>query len=43
MNIYVLGLYIENKVPLGFQWHFHDNLCMDFVNKALFKCSGNIS
>ncbi len=24
------ALYVENKVPLGFLWHFQDMYCVDF-------------
>ena len=40
---YLHGLYIENKVPLDFLWHFQRNMhCVDFVANSLFKTSGNI-
>jgi hypothetical protein len=33
----ILGLYFENKVPLGFSWQFQFMICVDFVENALFK------
>ena len=41
-SCYIPRLYVENKVPLGFLWHFQDMHCVDFVEKALFKSSGDI-
>jgi hypothetical protein len=32
---YFNGLYVENKVPLGFSWHFQHMHCVDFVENAL--------
>ena len=29
--MYIPDLYVENKVPLSFVWHFHDMTCMDFI------------
>jgi hypothetical protein len=35
-------LYVENKVPLGFSWQCQRMYCVDFVEHALFKSSGDI-
>ena len=32
-----IRLYIENKVPLRFLWHFQDMHCVAFIENALFK------
>ena len=40
--IYIPGLYVKNKMPLGFPWHFQGMYCVDFVENALFKSSGDI-
>ena len=39
---YILRLYVEIKVPLGFLWRFQDMHCVAFVENALFKSSGDI-
>jgi hypothetical protein len=39
----ILGLYIENKVPLGFLWQSQCMYCVDIVENALFKSAGDIS
>jgi hypothetical protein len=41
-NCHILGLYVENKAPLGFSWQSQRMYCMYFVENALFKSSGNI-
>ena len=41
-NCHILGLHIENKVPLGFSWQSQHMYCVDFVENALFKSSGDI-
>ena len=41
-SCYIPRLYVENKVPLAFLWHFQRMYCVDFVENALFKTSGNI-
>ncbi len=41
-NCHILGLYIENKVPLGFSWQFQCMYCVNFIKNALFKSSGDI-
>jgi hypothetical protein len=41
-NYHILGLYIENKVPLGFSWQSQHMYCVDFVDNALFKSFGDI-
>ena len=37
---YVPGAH--GKVPLGFLWYFQDMNCVDFVENAIFKSSGDI-
>ena len=39
---YIPCLYVENKVPLGFLWHFQDMRCVALIENALFKSSGDI-
>ena len=39
---YILRLYVENKVPLGFLWHFQDMHCLAFIENALLKSSDDI-
>ena len=41
-NCRILGLYVENKVLLGFSWQSQRMYCVDFVENALFKSSGDI-
>jgi hypothetical protein len=41
-NYHILGLYVENKVLLGFSWQFQYVICVDFVENTLFKSSGDI-
>jgi hypothetical protein len=43
-NYHILGLYmyVANKVPLGFSWQSQHMYCVDFVENALFKSSGDI-
>ena len=38
---YTPGLYDANKVALGFLRQFHGINCVDFVENASFKRSGN--
>ena len=38
--IHVPCLYVENKVPLGFLWHFQGMHSVAFVENTLFKSSG---
>ena len=40
-SCYIPGLYDANKVPLGFLWHLQGMNCVDFIENALFKSSGN--
>ena len=35
-------LYIGNKVPLRFPWHFQNMHCVAFVENAMYKRSDNI-
>ena len=41
-SCYIPCLYIEHRVPLGFLWHFQHMYCVDFIENALFKSSGDI-
>ena len=41
-NCHILGLYVQNKVPLGFSWQLQPTICVDFVENGLFKSSGDI-
>ena len=41
-SCYIPHLYIDIKVPLGFLWRFQDTHCVDFIENALFKSSGDI-
>ena len=41
-SYHIPHLNIENKVPLGFLWHFLHMHCVDFVENALFRSYGNI-
>ena len=40
--VHVPGLHDANKVPLGFLRHFQGMNCVDFVENASFKSSGDI-
>ena len=40
--LYVPRLHVENRVPLGFLCHSQRVYCVDFVENALFKSSGEI-
>jgi hypothetical protein len=42
-NCHILGLYVENNMPLGFSWQSQRMYCVDFVKNALFKSFGNIN
>ena len=44
-NCHIPGLYVENKVSLGFSWpsqRMYSKNCVDFVENALFKSSGDM-
>ena len=41
-SCYILRLYVENTVPLSFLWRSQHMYCVDFVENALFKSSGDI-
>ena len=41
-SYYIPGLYVENKVLLGFLWYSHGMHCVDFVENASFKSLGDI-
>ena len=41
-NCHILGLYVENKVLLGFPRQSQCMYCVNFVENALFKSSGDI-
>jgi hypothetical protein len=43
-NCHILGLNVENKVPLGFSWQSQCMYCtcVDFIENASFKTSGDI-
>ena len=41
-SCYIPGLYDANKAPLGFSRHLQGMNCVDFVENASFKSSGNI-
>ena len=36
------GLYVDDKVPLGFFFDFQDRHCVDFIENTLFKSSSDI-
>ena len=38
----VLYVYVENRVPLGFLWHFQHMGCVGFIQNALSISSGDI-
>ena len=39
---HLLIYYVDNKVLLSFLWRFQDMYCVDFIQIALFKSSGDI-
>ena len=41
-SCFISRLYVENAVPLSFLWRSQDMHCVDFVEIALFKSSGDI-
>ena len=41
-SCYIPGLSDANKAPLGFSRHLQGMNCVDFVENASFKSSGNI-
>ena len=41
-SCFIPRLYVENMVPLSFLWPSQDMHCVDFVEIALFKSSGDI-
>ena len=41
-SCYIPHLYVQNKVPLGFLWHFQDKHGVAFVENALFISFGDI-
>ena len=41
-SCYIPGVYVANKVPLSFLWHFQCRYYVDFVENALFKSFGDI-
>ena len=42
-SCYIPHLYVEIKVPLSFLCYFLHMHCVDFVENALFRNSGDIS
>ena len=40
-SCHIPRLYVENKVTLSFLWRSQDMLCVDFVENALYKSSGD--
>ena len=41
-SCHIPRLYVESKVPLSFLWRSQDVHCVDFVENALIKSSGDI-
>ena len=41
-SCYIPVLYVENKIPLGFSSYIQYMHCVDFIENALFKNSGDI-
>ena len=41
-SCYIPRLYVENRVPLGFLCYSPRMYCVDLVENALFKSSGEI-
>ena len=41
-SYYIPVVYVENKVPLGFRGRYNIMHCLDCVENALFKSSGDI-